>query len=68
MPPRPIQKTCSHCGGDAGRFIQFWNQDTGFGICPSCVTWLKSRGTTDEYLRETHGEPGVHYGTPEGTA
>jgi len=53
--------TCCVCGCDAGRWEQHWNRDTGFGICPECVAWLKDRGETDETLRNAYGVAGVNY-------
>lgn len=57
--------TCSCCGGDAGRFKQFHNQDTGYGMCPRCVDDIVERGP--EYMErhgidinQTWGMPGVH--------
>ena len=55
------QKTCSCCGGDAGKFEQWPNQDKGWGVCRSCVDWILGRGTTHEEFHQTHGVAGIHY-------
>lgn len=62
---KPRHLECSCCGGDAGRFAQFHNQDTGYGMCPGCVDDIVARGP--EYLARheiditaTWGVPGVH--------
>ena len=64
------QLACACCGGDAGRFVQWWNQDTGFGICASCVAWLRAdrpgkgpRETADD-IRDYYGVEGVNYAAP----
>lgn len=54
---------CCCCGGDAGDFKQWWNRDTGYGICVGCVTeQLELYGP--EMVRDYYGEAGVHYEAP----
>lgn len=53
--------TCCVCGDDAGRFEQWWNRDTGYGICAKSVVWLRSRGETEEEIRFSYGIEGVHF-------
>lgn len=55
--------TCCVCGGDAGRWKQHWNRDTGYGICPSCIAEEAVRNTTDQ-LESYYGKPGVNYDQP----
>jgi hypothetical protein len=44
---------------------QWWNQDEGFGLCNSCVPYIKDRGTySPEYFIETYGRDGIHYNIP----
>jgi hypothetical protein len=52
---------CSCCGADAGRWEQWPNRDTGFGVCASCIDWLKQRGSTEAELQDLYGRPGIHY-------
>lgn len=40
---------------------QWWNRDTGYGLCERCAVWLPTRGTTPEEMKELYGERGVHY-------
>lgn len=61
----PRRLECSCCGGDAGRFAQWHNQDTGYGMCARCVDDIVARGP--EYMERhcidivaTWGIPGVH--------
>lgn len=56
------RKECCCCGGDAGRWEQHWNQDTGYGVCPSCVDWMKGRGTPDAEILDLYGKEGVNWG------
>lgn len=37
---------CSVCGGEAGRHLQHWNQDDGWGVCRSCFDRLAAKGYT----------------------
>lgn len=62
---KPRRLECSCCGGDAGRFAQWFNQDDGYGMCPSCLDSIVARGP--EYMArheidplKTWGIPGVH--------
>lgn len=56
-----ISLTCCVCGSDAGRWNQWWNRDRGYGICRSCVDWLKQRGTPDSEILDLYGREGVNY-------
>lgn len=62
-------KTCACCGASAGRWAQWHNQDTGYGVCRACVDWVMTRqafgrpdpkGAPLEFCR-TYGLPGTHY-------
>ena len=68
----PSRLICCHCGGGCvGR--QWWNRDTGYGVCRSCVARVATKpdlhdpGQT-EYdtaeLRSMWGVAGVHYNCP----
>lgn len=56
--------TCTCCGGSAGRWQQWPNQDTGYGLCPHCRDWIWKRNQPSlphsEFIR-TYGKPGVNY-------
>lgn len=65
MTRKPQPLTCTCCGGDAGKWHQFWNQDTGYGLCASCASWIASRGYSQEYLDETYGKEGLHREAPQ---
>jgi hypothetical protein len=53
--------TCSCCGSAAGRFKQWHNRDTGWGICRKCVDWILGRGEDPETFRRCYGDEGIHY-------
>jgi hypothetical protein len=55
------QLECSCCGRDAGRWEQWHNRDTGYGVCAPCVHWLRMRGTDDAELERNYGKAGVNY-------
>jgi hypothetical protein len=59
-PKRHLQCCC--CGNSAGRWHQWWNRDTGYGICADCVDWQLSRGTTPEEIKESYGVENVNWG------
>ena len=53
---------CCCCDERAGTWAQHWNRDTGYGICPSCVTRQRKRGTDDAEILRLYGVAGVNYG------
>lgn len=59
--PPPIRSlVCCCCGKDTpGR--PWWNRDSGFGICRSCVDWQRSRGMEEDDERLLYGREGFHY-------
>lgn len=53
---------CCVCGGGAGRWEQYWNRDTGYGVCAKCVGWVKERGASDAEVADLYGKEGVNWG------
>lgn len=51
---------CCCCGGGT-RGRQWHNRDTGYGMCVSCIAYVKKRGMPDEEILENYGHKGVHY-------
>lgn len=50
---------CSCCGNyDYGR--QWWNRDSGYGLCKECSDYLEKREGTDS-MNSCYGVKGVHY-------
>lgn len=56
--------TCACCGEAAGAFEQHHDQDTGYGICAACVSWMKGRGTSANEIADLYGSAGVNYEKP----
>lgn len=58
---------CACCGAmTIGR--QFHNQDTGYGLCDDCVTYIQSRGHyTQEEFERCYGVDGINYRVKEKT-
>jgi hypothetical protein len=56
-----IPLTCCCCfQGTHGR--QWYNRDTGYGLCAKCANWIPTRGReTPEDMKENYGIEGVHY-------
>lgn len=64
MSEAKTSKTCSCCGGEAGKWQQWHNRDTGWGMCRVCIDWLvqrDSRDGTPEAVWDLYGIPGVHH-------
>ena len=64
MKPRGLQ--CACCGSYAGRFLQFNNQDDGYGICRPCVLrHYKGKSHTDADIEQSFGKEGVSWANAE---
>jgi len=53
---------CACCDCDAGTWQQWWNQDCGYGVCPSCVKWMLESGETEKYIKDCFGHEDVNWG------
>lgn len=53
---------CACCGSAAPAKRQWFNQDTGYGLCPKCADWITGK-EGEEYTNHTYGKPGIHYFT-----
>lgn len=60
MSPRR-ELACACCGGYAGRWQQWPNRDTGYGVCRRCVEWIAEQGESPEKIRDDYGVAGVNY-------
>lgn len=69
MNTKPSPKRCACCGADAGRWQQWHNQDTGYGLCRACADRIATHqpfGRPGELndpaaFCRTYGLPGIHY-------
>lgn len=58
--------SCCVCGaGTRGR--QWWNRDTGFGICETCADEQAARETPERH-KDLYGQRGVHFGITQEAA
>jgi len=51
---------CACCGGLAPSRAQWWNRDTGYGVCERCFKAAVERDGEAEAIR-TYGHPGRHH-------
>jgi hypothetical protein len=51
---------CACCGGEAPSRKQWWNRDTGYGVCPRCFETAVKRDGEEEAIK-TYGYPGIHH-------
>lgn len=56
------RKVCSCCGGEAGRWEQWYNRDTGYGMCAKCIDFVRERGESEDEIRNLYGVHGIHWG------
>ncbi len=65
---KPItQLACACCGG-VTRGRQWFNQDSGYGICGDCIAWLRKPKSdtgpareSEGYIRDCYGIEGKHF-------
>lgn len=50
--------TCACCG-ESTKGRQYWNRDTGFGLCDSCADYIEEK-EGKEYLVQNYGKDGIH--------
>ena len=62
--PGPVRILHCCCCGAATRGRQWYNRDTGYGLCRGCVDRC-SRNETPEEVKSLYGVRGVHYDLPE---
>lgn len=61
----PVKTMSCCCCGESCRARQWWNRDTGYGICRKCIDWMRARGTSDAELLELYGQEGIHWNIDE---
>lgn len=74
----PRSMLCACCGASCGRWEQWPNRDTGYGLCGPCGWWIPNRNP-ERFKREAEGNgrsveaemialygiPGVHRPHPQ---
>lgn len=59
-PCKPL--ICCCCGGDAPTREQWWNRDTGYGLCGTCARMIQARPDYDaDDFRRNYGDEGIHW-------
>jgi len=58
--PKVLHLECCCCGQPAPAFKQWWNRDTGYGICANCFRRITTKEGCVEALHR-YGHPGVHH-------
>ena len=68
---KPVRTlTCCVCGAST-RGRQWWNRDTGYGVCPPCVQFVRKSnerlGLTDleDSPERLYGIQGIHWDVAE---
>lgn len=56
----PIKTLKCCCCGERTKGRQWWNRDTGFGLCEACAQRIEKREDS-ESMRSCYGEKGTHY-------
>lgn len=63
MRAAPVRTLHCACCSSETRGRQWWNRDTGFGLCSACAVWIGSRWPAD--LAPNYGVEGIHYNPTE---
>jgi len=61
MKPAIVRSLSCCCCGQCTRGIQWWNRDSGYGMCAPCIAWVRSRGMDEEEIRSNYGVEGVNH-------
>lgn len=61
--PQTRRLSCCCCGEDAGLWQQWFNRDTGYGMCVKCIEWLRRENRASEKeIRDLYGIEGINWG------
>ena len=64
---KPIRNLECCCCGESTRGRQWWNRDTGYGICRDCITFVRSKKKdgkprqSEDQIRDYYGMEGIHF-------
>jgi len=56
----PVRRLICCCCGETTRGRQWWNRDTGYGLCAACAESIAQHETPEE-MRSRYGDAGTHY-------
>jgi hypothetical protein len=57
----PVRELGCCCCGNSTRGRQWWNRDTGYGICDGCIEFVRKHGETEAEIRDNYGVEGIHW-------
>lgn len=61
-PLGPVLRLSCCCCGEQTRGRQWYNRDTGYGLCVRCADWIPAQGkTSPEEMISCYGHRGIHY-------
>lgn len=63
--PRIRSLSCCCCGNTT-RGRQWWNRDTGFGLCDNCITFVGDADVPVGETTQSYGVRGFHYDVSKG--
>lgn len=61
--PRIRRLLCSCCGAET-RGRQWYNRDTGYGLCVGCIEFCQRKVTAEQFER-CYGVRGIHFDVVE---
>ena len=64
VPEVPIKTLTCCCCGEQTKGRQWWNRDTGFGLCSPCAERIALR-EDKETMKSCYGQEGIHYSIKE---
>jgi hypothetical protein len=53
--------TCNCCGAHT-RGRQWFNRDTGYGMCVACIAFVRKQGMSEAEIHDLYGAEGIHWG------
>ena len=58
----PVLTLECNCCAAATRGRQWWNRDTGFGMCVPCIAFVRKHGMSEADILDYYGVEGIHWG------
>ena len=55
-----VKRLICACCGESTIGRQWYNRDTGYGLCVACVDYCKAKLEDDEF-KDSYGVQGVHF-------
>lgn len=63
---KPIKTLICCCCGQSTKGRQWWNRDTGYGLCNNCIECCKEKRDEDgSEFKSCYGINGIHYNLEE---